>query len=88
MAVTRWNKGDKITLTQANIETMKSSNRSSANPGYPSADFIAKAEKFVGCHGEVTHTFEPSYEITVFFNGEGDDIGYFHMKDHWISKSE
>jgi hypothetical protein len=71
--------GDRVVLTQTNIDTMHSSNRSCVTPNYPSDSFLKKLS--VGMKGEVTHTFKPGYELSVRFdNGES-----FHMKDNWVT---
>jgi hypothetical protein len=38
------------------------------------------AQAHAGIVGEVTHTFEPGYEVTAKFGGQS-----FHMKDNWIT---
>lgn len=71
--------GDRVTITETNMRTMQSSNRSCVSPNYPSSEFLSKLA--VGMKGEVTHTFKPGYETTVRFdNGEA-----FHMKDSWVT---
>lgn len=82
MMPVRHNVGDKVVITEACIERMWNSNRSCVTPGYPTRDFIEKAERLIGEVGEVTHTFPPGYEVTARF-GEFCFLS-FHMKDNWI----
>lgn len=78
---TRYAVGDKVKLTQRQVETMRSHNRSSVHAGYPSDNFIAGLAKFVDQPGEVTNIHLPGYEVTVRF---GDR--YFHVKDNWVER--
>jgi hypothetical protein len=75
----RWNVGDKVVITPACIERMKSSNRSCVTPGYPSDIFINEARSITSVVGVVTHVFPPGYEVTARFSNRS-----FHMKDNWI----
>lgn len=77
--VTRWEVGDKVVITPKQIQLMANSNHWCKTPGYPTQDYIDKAQACVGVVGEVTHTFPPGYEVTAKF---GDQA--FHMKDNWI----
>jgi hypothetical protein len=72
---------DKVTLTAKNLERIKSSNRSIIC--YPSDSYIKKIERFVGYEGVITHTFKPSFEVTVRFN----DVG-FHARSDFLTKLE
>ena len=86
-APTRYNVGDKVVITEACLERMRSSNRSCVHPGYPSDSFLKQVAEYVGCPGEVTHTFPPGYEVTARFYREGTNWA-FHMKDNWIERIE
>lgn len=71
--------GTKIEITEQNMATMMSANRSVVTPNMPSSSFLSKLH--VGMKGEVTHTFKPGFEVTVKMeNGKS-----FHMKDNWIT---
>ena len=86
MKPVRYNIGDKVVITPACIERMKSSNRSCVHPLSPSDDYINKAMDCAVIVGEVTHVFPPSYEVTAQFPvGEGAQA--FHMKDCWIERA-
>ena len=86
MKPVRYNIGDKVVITPACIERMKSSSRSCVHPGYPSDAAINKAMDCAGIVGEVTHVFPPGYEVTAQFPvGEGAQA--FHMKDCWIERA-
>jgi len=80
---TRYKVGDRVVITDACIERMKSSNRSCVTADYPTQSFINKAMDCKGIVGEVTHTFPPGYEVTVQFP-VGEGARAFHMKDNWI----
>ena len=47
---------------------------------YPSSDYVAKIEKYIGQPAVVTDDFSPSYERTIRF----DDGQHFHVKDNWV----
>lgn len=79
----RWNVGDKVVITEACLERMFNSNRSTATAGCPDDAFLEKARYCVGTPGEVTHTFPPGYEVTACFGTQS-----FHMKDHWIEAAQ
>lgn len=69
--------GERVVLTQENVERMKSSNRSCVTPGYPSF----AGEMVAGSEGEVTHIFKPGYDVTVKLdNGKS-----YHMKHGWFT---
>lgn len=77
----RYEVGDIIRITEANLATMRNSNRSCVTAGYPSDSFIEKASRVERVDGVVTHTFPPGYEVTAEVGGQS-----FHMKDNWITK--
>ncbi len=79
---TRYNVGDKVVITEACMERMRSSNRSCVTAGYPSDSYLSDAAACAGVVGEVTHVFPPGYEVSARF-GEHR----FHMKDYWIEKA-
>lgn len=76
--------GEAVRITEAHIEKMKASNRSSANPGYPSSAFINKAKECVGTVGQITHTFPPTHEYTVRFDINADFSISLHMRSSWF----
>jgi predicted RNA methylase len=75
-------RGDNVFLTRKSFKIICNSNRSIH--AYPSDDYINKIKKHIGAIGKVTHTFLPSYNITVEFNHGSHDAEAFHMKDNWV----
>ena len=73
----RYSVGDQVTITPESLEIMKRGNRSIK--ALPCDSFVELASKYVGATGFVSHTFGPSYEVTVSFGNQN-----FHMKDNWI----
>lgn len=80
---TRYQIGDSILITKKNWQTVCNSNRSIL--AYPNDSFVNTVYGLMMNEtvGIVTHTFLPSYEITVNFT---NDVA-LHMKDNWITKN-
>ena len=65
MSLSKFHVGQKVRI---DLEAVKSSNRWCKTPGYPSGNFIRQLESLItefGPVGVVTHTFEPTYDLTV-----------------------
>lgn len=77
MNLQRVSVGTKVEITEANVKAMQSSYRSCVTPQYPR--FANKMT--AGMTGEVMHTFEPTYEVTVKLS----DNTMYHMKSNWFT---
>ena len=74
-----WKIGDKVKI---NLQTIKDGSKSIKV--YPSEEFVNRISKFKDYIGVVSHTFAPSYDATVTFEGYHS----FHVKGNWIKTVE
>lgn len=95
---TRYNEGDKVVITPANlIKVMVDKNKSVATHLTLSDGFLEKVRQFLFAEngesniGTVTHTYPPGYEVAVWFRNQlvtrqfqADPV--FHMKDNYITR--
>lgn len=94
---TRYNEGDKVVITPANLKMMVDKNKSVATHDTLSDGFLKKVRQFLFAEndepniGTVTHTYQPGYEVAVQFRNclaaqqpQADPV--FHMKDNYITR--
>jgi hypothetical protein len=80
--ITIWNIGDRVIVTQSNLQTIRNGNRSIH--AFPSQLVVDQMKDLVDNEilGTVEYRFTPGFEVNVRFdNGE-----IYQMKDHWISR--
>lgn len=73
--------GDSVQVTDENIYTMQTSNRSCVTPQYPSGSYINSISEYKYQVAKVTHTFKPGYDMTICF----PDGRHFHVKYNWVT---